>query len=325
MSRGSRDWRKYLLTLAILVILVSLSEAHRGKLKARSEVLNSRTGTKEDNSFAPRRDYLKGRHVGKDRFGKSLDGINDVWKRNKRGVENLKGEVSSEEQPQGTIRLERLKDHKLVARWKVPETHRNAPVEAYVEEGVLRVRAVAEREGQPVTVEESLELPLEARFDEAKVSTVREGDDMLIKVSTQRKHHHKHQMFLEHLGEEGRQAYNTCKTVYRKDIVRIGGCICGNLSLVNESVACYDHLVNISAFYAEKFGCTNGSIALKEALETCLNMSDLEQHLNCSTIVYDKIVTAWDTLQSSGKMKKWKRKGIPEHLQDQITRILVSS
>ncbi|PYD07944.1 hypothetical protein DND36_31610, partial [Pseudomonas savastanoi pv. glycinea] len=174
-------------------------------------------------------------------------------------------------------------------------------------------------------VEETVELPLETRFDNAKVSTVRDGGDVLIKVSAQRKHHHKHAVFLEHLGEEGREAFNTCKKVYKKDMVRIGGCICGNLSLVNESAACYDHLINISAFYAEKFGCNNGSIALKEALGTCVSMPDMEQHLNCSTSVYDKIITAWDTLRSSGKLKKWKRKGIPENLKDQITRILVSS
>lgn len=264
---------------------------------------------------------MKGRHLGKNRFGKSLDGVSEIYNGKLVG----KGEVLSEERQQGNIRLERVEDNKVVARWKVPETHAGAPVEAVVEEGVLRVRATVERDGQPVTVEETLNLPMESsRFDNAKISTKREGDEVVIRVKRHCNCHHKHELFLEHLGEEGREAYQTCKKLYKKDLVRIGGCICGNLSMVNESTACYDHLINISSVYAGKFGCTAGSVALKDALETCADMSDMEQHLNCSMSVYDKIVAAWDKLQSSGKIKKWKRNGIPEHLKDQVTRILVS-
>jgi hypothetical protein len=317
MSVGCGLWRKYFLALVILVILVNLSEAHRAKLKSRNELFKSRIGNSQgsvDNSYSPHTDYVKGRRLGKNRFGKSLEGVSETWNG---------GHL--EEQPQESIRLERVKDHKVVARWKVPETHQGAPVEAYIEDGVLRVRSTVEREGQPLTVEDSLKLPLKDRLEQAEVSTKVEGEDVVIRVSTKEKWHHKHEMFLQHLGEDGRKAYKSCKKAYKKDMVRIGSCICGNMSSVDMSVACYDHLVNISAFYAEKFGCTNGSKALKDGLEVCLSMSDPEQHLNCSMSVYDKIIAAWDILKSSGKMKKWKRQGIPEHLQEQVTRVLMAA
>eukprot|EP00871_Galdieria_phlegrea_P003139 jgi/Galph1/3826/GphlegSOOS_G2488.1 len=308
----------------IFVIWCSVAEAHRSKVKAKSDIFERGSSLLHD-SYKVERGYLKGkeRKLQGNRFGKSLEQLKENWNAGAE-AERLENKVQSEveDRSASNLRLLKMKDHKMVVAWNAPHISEKAEVKGNVKDGVLRVVV-----DNLVVLEERLDLSESFSGEAASVSTYRNGDDVVFKIYSpfHRKsynHHMKH--FLEHLGDEGRTAFNVCREMYGKDMAGICGCICEQLTPENVSVSCYDHLINISAIYAEKFGFANASAYLKEALGSCQSLVSVEQHMNCSSALFNKIVDAYEVLKSSKKCKRYMKEGFPEKLKEQVSRVLIA-